>query len=285
MNPPNISLLLIDALRQIEAAPVAHERTGNELEDSTKAAFVDALYIPEEGVFTGAEGRKQTIGKGKRISDEDRGAYLDAFKGVIDFLNTGTCTSTAAKTAFIKHPLGKQNWPEFALYHHGKVLPIEVKSSKDGRITWNGGLPRLDCLYIYYYTHKKCTDRRCTFFFGEDIINAATIGRLKEGHRRIQEFAASVHAEMFPEPGSNMGFAEYVRAMFTHNEKIHGHAKRHLWKAKATLRVAEWGDAKATTLKPLRDDVKNETRWLAEEERKRTSERDGAATAKKRRKR
>ena len=251
-----IAELLLESLNQITNTAVSPRRTGGELEDSAMAAFIDQLNLSESEIYIGLkEVRERAMGKGGRSSDlrkrKEAQEHLELTSNLKQVLENGEEPIYGEATIFIKHPLGKQNWPEFALYHNGKVLPIEVKSSADGKIVWNGGLPRQGCLYVYFYTKNKAEGKRASIFFGEDIISPEVYGKLRENHDKVQKFVKDLHQETFKDI-DDMGFCEYARAMFNHKVKIHHHPKSGIWQSQSRLRIAKWAEGS----KDLIDDLK-----------------------------
>lgn len=256
--------LLLESLNQISNTAISPRRTGGELEDSAMAAFIDQLNLSEAEIYIGLkEVRERAQGKGIRQSDirKQRQAqfHQQLTENLKQVLEHGEAPIAGEATIFIKHPLGTNNWPEFALYHNGRVLPIEVKSSKNGKIVWNGGLPREGCLYIYFFTKNKAEGRRSTIFFGEDVIDGDVYKKLRDNHAKVQDYAKYLHAQAFPD-GNDMGFSEYARAMFNHSVCIHQHPMTSVWQAHAKLRIAEWAGAEKALLKELR------VNWIREKD-------------------
>lgn len=263
-SPSNheIAQLLLESLNQISNTAVSHRRTGGELEDSAMAAFIDQLNLSENSIYNGLKDLRERAGRESnrpaekvRIAEAKKHEVLT--KNLRQVLEQGAAPIDGEATIFIKHPLGKQNWPEFVLYHNGKVLPIEVKSSADGKIVWNGGLPRPGCLYVYFYTRNQAEGRRSTVFFGEDIITQEVYNKLRENHAKVQEFARQLHSQSFPS-GQDMGFSEYARAMYNHSEKIHGNPKASVWQASTRLKIAKWAGADKKLTDELRAALQRE---------------------------
>lgn len=220
------------------------------------AAFIDQLNLSEDEIYIGLrEVRERAMGKGGRSADQRRRKlaqeHLDLVADLKQVLEEGKTPTYGEATIFIKHPLGKQNWPEFALYHNGKVLPIEVKSSADGKIVWNGGLPRKGCLYVYFYTKNRAEGRRTTIFFGEDIISDEVYTKLRENHDKVQKLVKQLHEETFTDL-DDMGFSAYARAMFNHKVKIHHHPKNGIWQTQSRLRVAKWAGGSKSLIEELK---------------------------------
>ncbi len=81
---------------------------------------------------------------------------------------------------YIPQPLGSQNTPDFLVYEKGHLFYVELKSSKDEKITWNGGYPHDG--YIYLFSTGKHDAQ--TVFMGEDAWSPAV-------KKELMDFAAS----------------------------------------------------------------------------------------------
>jgi len=79
----------------------------------------------------------------------------------------------------IDKPNGSQKWPDLLIVYDGIGLPLEVKSAKEDKITWNSGIPRSGGVYIF-----NCYGRsKTTCFLGEHAINDEELLLLKERAR------------------------------------------------------------------------------------------------------
>jgi len=66
---------------------------------------------------------------------------------------------------FIFQPFGSQNTPDFIIKYQNILIPLEAKSSKDTKPSFNGTLPHHNC--IYAFTSKKYNKH--TLFLGKDV--------------------------------------------------------------------------------------------------------------------
>ena len=71
---------------------------------------------------------------------------------------------------FVEQPLGSQNTPDFLISDEdGNLFYLELKSSKEEKITWNGGYPKDN--FIYLFSTGKYDSQ--TVFMGSDSWSAA----------------------------------------------------------------------------------------------------------------
>lgn len=91
-----------------------------------------------------------------------------ANKYIFDFskLSAIVDNGQTIKTILIKNPNGSQKWPDLLVVKNNIGLPIEIKSAKDDKIVWNGGLPRKNSIYIFN-CHGKM---RTICFLGQHAI-------------------------------------------------------------------------------------------------------------------
>lgn len=73
------------------------------------------------------------------------------------------------KDGFIAvQPRGSQSTPDLLVVSGYRGIPFEMKSSANGMISWNSGLPRKGFVYIYNkYAGNKNNPSGTTFFMGE----------------------------------------------------------------------------------------------------------------------
>ena len=128
----------------------------------------------------------------------------------IDKINWDKASNIPNNTIIIQ-PFGSQKNPDKLIKYCGKLFAWEDKSSKEGKPVYNGGLPKLDCLYVF--TSKK--HNKTTIFRGKDIITKEKRDRLlshHEAHRKLdEEFNKN---EKNQEDEFNRGFIFYTRAMY-----------------------------------------------------------------------
>lgn len=96
------------------------------------------------------------------------------------------------KTFLVHQPNGSQQWPDILIANNGIGFPIEIKSSKDGKIVWNGGLPKDDSLYIYAYTDKNTP--KITFCLGQHLISERELKYLLDSANVCKQYNSS-HAD------------------------------------------------------------------------------------------
>ena len=118
---------------------------------------------------------------------------------------------------FISEPLGSQNTPDFLVSdENGNLRYIELKSSKQDKITWNGGWPKDDFVYVFS-TGKHNAQ---TIFMGNTCWSISNrqvlLDYAKEEKRRAQELNKKLEE----------GQSYYPRSMFNDNVKYYGRDKR-----------------------------------------------------------
>lgn len=84
----------------------------------------------------------------------------------------------------VDKPNGSQKWPDMLIIY-GKVgVPVEIKSSKDDRIVWNSGWPRVGGIYVF-----NCYGiSRTTLFMGEYAITEEESSFLKKNADTCKDF-------------------------------------------------------------------------------------------------
>ena len=119
--------------------------------------------------------------------------------------------SNIPNNTIICQPFGSQKTPDKLIKYCGRLFAWEDKSNKNTKPTYNGGLAKLNCLYVF--TNKK--HNKTTIFRGKDIISKETRDRLLahfEAHRKLdEEFNKN---EKKQEDEYNRGFLFYTRAMY-----------------------------------------------------------------------
>ena len=118
---------------------------------------------------------------------------------------------------FIAEPLGSQNTPDFLVSdENGNLRYIELKSSKQDKLTWNGGYPKDDFIYVFSTERHKGQ----TIFMGDTCWNGTNrqvlLDYAKEEKRRAKELNRRL-AE---------GQSYYPRSMFNDSVKYYGRAGR-----------------------------------------------------------
>ena len=107
----------------------------------------------------------------------------------------------------VDKPNGSQKWPDLLVIFNGIGMPIEIKSTKNDVIIWNGGLPKPDTLYVYNCYGKSKT----TCFLGQHVINDAELDFLKQ---------KADFAKQSNELHKNGMWSFYVRNMFNSNQSF-----------------------------------------------------------------
>jgi hypothetical protein len=113
--------------------------------------------------------------------------------------------------SFISQPFGTQSTPDFIIKYKDILIPFEAKSSKSTNPTYNGGLPKQECIYVF--TCKKHNSQ--TLFFGKDIISKEKNDRLIAHHERHRLLDEEFNAIEFDNDIQHKrGFIYYTRAMY-----------------------------------------------------------------------
>lgn len=84
----------------------------------------------------------------------------------------------------VDKPNGSQKWPDLLVIFNGIGMPIEIKSTKNDMIIWNGGLPKPDTLYVYNCYGKSKT----TCFLGQHAISDDELDFLKQRAEFTKQF-------------------------------------------------------------------------------------------------
>lgn len=146
-------------------------------------------------------------------SREKDSIFLEHYKTTLDnkfdFTHLPTLIDNGRQLdlMIIDKPNGSQKWPDLLVVFKGIGLPIEIKSTKNDVIIWNGGLPKPDTLYIYNCYGKSKT----TCFLGQHVISDDELDFLKQR----AEFT-----KQFNEWHKNGKWNYYVRNMFNSNQSF-----------------------------------------------------------------
>lgn len=282
MSDTSFAQRILDMLDAVMAINIPSRGRGYAIEDITLEAIIAQLGLPTARLF---------LTDGLRTPTE---RFPESIEQMRSMAQTHTLGAEPKEilldhpgTYLVKHPFGKNNWPEFVLHHDGRFLPIEIKSSGSGQIVWNGGLPRQNCLYIYNYTSAKSrarangessgSDARVTVCFGSDLISRPVYDILRTNHEKVQAFAQKLHSETFGEGKpfpDDFGFNEYARAMFNHKRRIHGCPETDMWAARSRQRLATWAGADEEMVSTLR--IETQLQEHLYEEKKVEREREAA---------
>jgi len=113
---------------------------------------------------------------------------------------------------FIPEPLGSQNTPDFLVSdEEGNLFYIELKSSKEEKITWNGGYPKDN--FIYLFSTEKHNSQ--TIFMGSDCWDTNDRKKLLK-HAEILKHLTDTFNETMEGKQTY-----YTRNMFNDNEKYY----------------------------------------------------------------
>ena len=118
---------------------------------------------------------------------------------------------------FIPEPLGSQNTPDFLVSdEEGNLFYIELKSSKQEKITWNGGWPKDN--FIYLFSTEKHNSQ--TIFMGSDCWQSEDRTLLLEHAKKLKELTDTFNKSL---KGKQ---TYYTRNMFNDNEKYYSRTGR-----------------------------------------------------------
>lgn len=113
--------------------------------------------------------------------------------------------------SLICQPFGSQKTPDKIIKYKNKLFAWEDKSSKGASPTYNGGLPKQDCLYVF--TSQK--HDKTTIFRGKDIITKERQQLLLDHHKTLAKLTDEFNKQLnaLDDP-CKRGFTYYVRAMY-----------------------------------------------------------------------
>ena len=124
---------------------------------------------------------------------------------------------------FIPEPLGSQNTPDFLVGdEEGNLFYIELKSSKEEKITWNGGYPKDNFIYIFS-TEKHDSQ---TIFMGSDCWNLEDRDLLLKHAETLKNLTDSFNKSL----KGNQTY--YTRNMYNDNEKYYSRDGREEYEKK-----------------------------------------------------
>lgn len=118
---------------------------------------------------------------------------------------------------FIEQPFGSQSYPDFIIAENGKVLAVEMKKvDKGGCPMWNGGLPRVNGLYIF----MQLNPANITFFMGNTVISDERFEAMKGFFNTEVAELKRKYDEILAILGNNdRGFQLVPRAAYTQSGK------------------------------------------------------------------
>jgi len=118
---------------------------------------------------------------------------------------------------FIPEPLGSQNTPDFLVSdENGNLRYIELKSSKQDKITWNGGYPKDNFIYVFSTERHKAQ----TIFMGDTCWAGKNKQILLEYAKEEKKRAKELNKLL------ETGQSYYPRSMFNDNVKYYGRDNR-----------------------------------------------------------
>ncbi len=118
---------------------------------------------------------------------------------------------------FIPEPLGSQNTPDFLVSdENGNLRYIELKSSKQDKITWNGGYPKDDFIYVFSTEKHKGQ----TIFMGDTCWKGNNRQMLLDYAAQEKKRAQELNKKL------EEGQSYYPRSMFNDNVKYYGRKNR-----------------------------------------------------------
>ena len=126
----------------------------------------------------------------------------------------------------VEQPNGSQSWPDALFIYKNKGLPFEIKCGKSGKITWNSGFPKLDCVYLYNDT----VTGKSSLFLGQHIVTQDII----DSHNQYSEELYGLSETLLKKYSFGDYFGYYLRDMWVDNFNYSKNPKRDEW-TKETL--------------------------------------------------
>ena len=132
-------------------------------------------------------------------------------KDSVDFLNV----LKKEKRSYIYQPFGSQEYPDFLIFSNAKVIPIEIKYTKNKQKvpTWNSNLPKANGFYIF--GSYGLSD--ITFFCGADVLDMKRRKKLIDffdNSLRSQQDKFNTDLKYKLEDNKRTGFFAYVRIAY-----------------------------------------------------------------------
>jgi hypothetical protein len=116
---------------------------------------------------------------------------------------------------YVAQPNGIQNSPDFYVYYNNKRYSIECKSSKGHYPVYNGGLPKVDAIYIF--SSKKYN--KTTIYNANDIL---TLSKRELYNSMLMEMQQVLEKyRELDEWKDKRGFDFYIRSMYTQSGGKH----------------------------------------------------------------
>ena len=181
-------------------------RTGTEFEERVQQELRNLGYSKILKIDINKERFKNIIKE--RVLKKESTEFLDVESG--------------EKKSFIHQPFGSQQYPDFLIFTDKKIIPIEIKYSRNasGNPLWNSNLPKANGYYIFG-SYKR---RDITFFCGEDVLD---MPRRKQMNKffddKVLLLQDAENAKLFnKEDLFNRGFVVYVRRAFDQRSRNDG---------------------------------------------------------------
>lgn len=131
----------------------------------------------------------------------------------------------------IEQPNGSQKWPDFLVLKKNTCLCFEIKTGKNGRIVWNSGFPKNNCIYIY----KDMNDNRVYYFLGKDRLVGIeeTVNSLKDEFEvEFKELANKLFKSDKYKSLRDKNISHYARSMWNDSTNYSRHKEKDIWTEK-----------------------------------------------------
>lgn len=136
---------------------------------------------------------------------------------------------------FIPEPLGSQNTPDFLVSdENGNLFYIELKSSKADKITWNGGYPKDNFIYLF----SSGEHNGQTVFMGSDCWDVADRTLLLEHAKKLKQLTDEFNKTL----SGNQTY--YTRNMFNDNTGYYSRDNRQKYEQKVFDYVKSFSEEK-----------------------------------------
>lgn len=117
----------------------------------------------------------------------------------------------------ILQPCGKQQWPDMYIVFGHRGIPIEFKTSRAEKITWNSGLPRIYGIYILN-GHSELSTKHTTYCMGSDLISQDTKNVFVKYRNQLESVAKICNQELMINTTNVWNL--YPRPMYGSNDKL-----------------------------------------------------------------
>lgn len=125
------------------------------------------------------------------------------------------------KNSFVHSPYGSQDVPDFLVFTENKIIPIEIKYSKNKSTSpmWNSNFPKANAIYIF----ASYGLRDITFFNGNDVLTEFERKLFLDFFERVKKIENEFYKDMKEKYGDiyfKRGFGVYIRRAYEQNKKI-----------------------------------------------------------------